>query len=287
MKLERVKLALLLLALVTGWSPLHAEVVSLQVSDGVWATAEYVEGDEDKPVVMIVHGFLQTREFSTVFRLGNSLKEEGYTVFMPTLSLNVDQRKQSVACEAIHSHTMQADVEELDMWLNWLIKKTDRPITLLGHSAGSTHILALLTSKQPVRVSDVILVSLLHFDEDPLSYNSAAAYNKALKSHKQGVNDLATYSLAFCAEYPSEPVPFISYREWGKDKTIAALNAISTRPSIILGGSDGRITPDWVEALKATDSNLIFVEEAGHFFDAHNEFDLLDQVTSQLDKTGL
>lgn len=36
MKLERVKLALLLLALVTGWSPLHAEVVSLQVSDGVW-----------------------------------------------------------------------------------------------------------------------------------------------------------------------------------------------------------------------------------------------------------
>ena len=284
MTLERVKL--MLLALAIGWSPLHAEMINLQVSDGIWATAEYVEGDDDKPVVMIVHGFLQTREFSTVSRLGNSLKEEGYTVFMPTLSLNVDQRKQSVACEAIHSHTMQADIEELNMWLNWLIQKTDRPVTLLGHSTGSTHILALMADKQPSRVSDMILVSLLHFDEDPLSHNTASTYSKALSLHEKGVNELGTYSLSFCAEYPSEPGPFISYRQWGKEKIIAALNMLSARPTVILGENDGRMTPDWIKAVKSTGANVIILEDAGHFFDAHSEFDLLDRVTSQLEKVA-
>jgi hypothetical protein len=127
----------------------------------------------------------------------------------------------------------------------------------------------------------------LHFDEDPLSHNTAEAYEKALKLQEQGIRELGSYSLAFCAKYPSEPGPFISYREWGKDRTITALNSLAYRPSIILGGSDGRITPDWLESLRTTKADLIIVENAGHFFDAQTEFDLLDSVTGQLDSFGL
>jgi len=287
MTIRGSKLVLTGLLLVMVNSPVMAEIVSLQMPNGLWASAEYVEGDEDKPVVMIVHGFLQTRDFSTVSRLGNSLKEEGYSVLMPTLTLNVDQRQQSVACEAIHSHTMQNDSLELQAWLEWVAQKSDKPITLVGHSAGSTNIIAALNGDKNPRISGVILISLLHFDEDPLSHNTAEAYEKALKLQEQGVTGLESYSLAFCAEYPSEPGPFISYREWGKNKTIEALNILQYRPSIILGGSDGRITPDWLEALRSTEANLIVVEDAGHFFDAQTEFDLLDNVAGQLDHFGL
>jgi pimeloyl-ACP methyl ester carboxylesterase len=180
---------------------------------------------------------------------------------------------------------MQGDVEELRVWLDWLAEK-GRPITLVGHSAGSTHILAAMNGREVPQVTGVILISLLHFDEDPLSHNTFEAYQKALNLQEQGINTLETFSLAFCAEYPSEPAPFISYREWGKQRTIQALNELRTQATVIIGGSDGRITADWIKALESANARLVVVEGAGHFFDAHTEFDLLDSVTGQLDQYG-
>ena len=46
-------------------------------------------------------------------------------------------RIQSLACEAVHNHSIQQDAKEIAHWVNWLYKESGRPITLIGHSAGS------------------------------------------------------------------------------------------------------------------------------------------------------
>ncbi len=81
--------------------------VELEVAPGLTAAAAYWQGEADMPPVLIAHGFLQTREFPTVSRLAESLADFGYSVLKPSLSLGIDRRTKSLACEAIHTHSMQ------------------------------------------------------------------------------------------------------------------------------------------------------------------------------------
>jgi pimeloyl-ACP methyl ester carboxylesterase len=255
-----------------------AEVITKSMPNGLTASADFFEGEIDKPVVLILHGFMQTHNFSTVARLANSLKEEGYTVLVPTLTLNINNRKESLACEAIHTHTMQGDVAEVVDWIDWLYARTQRNITLIAHSAGSTHLLATMEGKTDPRIDRLILISLLHFHEDPLSQNTIESYQRALSDVKQDKQGLFIYDLAFCKKYPSEPEAFLSYREWVQERTIAALNNLTLPTTIIIGGNDYRMRPAWREALMSTRVDVITMKDAGHFFDTQFEFDLLDLV---------
>jgi len=255
-----------------------AEIITKTMPNGLSAEADFSRGDEDKPVVLILHGFMQTHDFSTVSRLANSLKDEGYTVLVPTLTLNINNRQQSLSCEAIHTHTMQGDVAEVVDWIDWLYQKTQRNITLIAHSAGSTHLLATMEGKTDPRIERLILISLLHFHEDPLSQNTLESYKRAQDDVKEGRRGLFIYDLAFCKKYPSEPEAFLSYRDWGRERTIDALNSLMIPTTIIIGGNDYRMRQAWREALMSTQVDVITMKDAGHFFDTQFEFDLLDLV---------
>ena len=280
--LVRLGIATLLLFGLIGAA--SAEIITKKMPNGLSAAADFYQGDEDKPVVLILHGFMQTHDFSTVARLANSLKDEGYTVLVPTLTLNINNRKQSLACEAIHTHTMQGDVAEVLDWIDWLYNKVQRKITLIAHSAGSTHLLATMEGKTDPRIEKLILISLLHFHEDPLSQNTLESYQRAQDDIKQGRQGLFIYDLAFCKKYPSEPEAFLSYRDWVQERTIQALNSLMLPAVIIIGGNDNRMRPAWRDALISTKVDVITMKDAGHFFDTQFEFDLLDiviEITSE------
>src|SRR5512134_1452298 len=83
-----------------------AVVVQQDMRPGIPANAEYLIGERSKPAVLLLHGFLQTREFATVATLARDLQDEGYTVLAPTLSLSIPNRERSLACEAVHRHSM-------------------------------------------------------------------------------------------------------------------------------------------------------------------------------------
>lgn len=274
--LVRLGVATLLLFGLIGVA--SADIITKTMPNGLSAKADFTMGAEDKPVVLILHGFMQTHDFSTVARLANSLKDEGYTVLVPTLTLNINNRKQSLACEAIHTHTMQGDVAEVVDWIDWLNKKTQRKITLIAHSAGSTHLLATMEGKTDPRIDKLILISLLHFHEDPLSQNTLESYERAQNDVKEGRQGLFVYDLAFCKKYPSEPEAFLSYRSWVQERTIQALNSLMLPTTIVIGGNDNRMRPAWREALMSTKVDVITMKDAGHFFDTQFEFDLLDIV---------
>ncbi len=259
-----------------------AETVELTSPGDRVALAEYLPGDNNNNPILILHGLLQTREFSTVSRLASSLNDAGYSVLSPNLTLGLNRRKQSLSCEAVHTHSLQQDTDELEMWINWLHEKTSKPVTVIAHSAGGTVLLNYLSSKQMQKVDQGILISLSYYASGPEASETpehAALAREAIKNNNQQIQ---TYALNYCKTYPTYPQAFLSYYKWNKLKTIRSVNSFKDHISIIMGSHDRRVDSDWKMQLTKTHNNTILIDGANHFFDQTHEFDLLDAVESIL-----
>ncbi|MEW8586939.1 MAG: alpha/beta hydrolase, partial [Candidatus Thiodiazotropha sp.] len=75
-----------------------------------------------------------------------------------------------------------------------------------------------------------------------------------------------------------------SYLAWDQQRTLQAISAIRPEPTIIFGGSDNRLGPDWKPQLQARNASIIEIDGANHFFDHTHEFDLLDSIEQSLGK---
>lgn len=259
-----------------------AEIVELKTAEKLTAQATFLEGDNDANPVMILHGFLQTREFPTVNRLVTSLNESGYTVLAPSLTLGINKRKKSLACEAIHTHNTNSDAAEVTQWVDWLSKKTGKPVILIGHSSGTQTLLKYMTGHENPPVKKVIFISMIHFGQSEHSYETPEFANKARADIDNGFNALDTYGLSFCKSYPTRSADFLSYYEWDHETVSVHANKIKSKLSIIIGTGDKRISNSWRQQLAANNLHVIEIENANHFFDQAHELDLLDTVESLL-----
>ena len=260
----------------------HAELVDLKMDNGRQVVAEYKQGNSDAPAILILHGFLQTREFYTVKRLYDALADSGYHVLAPSLSLGVDRRKKSLACEAIHDHSMETDVEEVAAWAQWLSGKTGKKIILIGHSAGSIQLAAYINEQPRKLVEQVVFISLGYFGKGPIAEESEADFIKASGLLKQGNKELNEFGLAYCKKYLTLPENYISYYRWDKERIFSALKNSKMNMTAIYGSKDERIEMSWVDKIKTSGLKVLTIEGANHFFDSEYEFDLQDAIEAIL-----
>ena len=259
----------------------HGEIVHQLVRPGMPASADYLVGDRNKPAVLLVHGFLQTREFPTVATLARGLNDAGYTVLSPTLSLNIPNRRQSLPCEAVHKHGMADDVAEIARWVAWLKSQGNPSIVLFGHSFGSLQALAYLVGKPDRAVKGYVGASLI---EAQIGSNARPALITQLESRlldKQ--HELVNQPLSFCARYPSTPDGLLSYVRWDQASVLSALKKSPVKIQLIMGDSDEMIGGNWLKALKHIQIPLVVVKGANHFLNGEYEFDLLDHTVKFLE----
>ena len=260
---------------------LYAATVEITLASKIIITAEYRAGAPSKPAVLLLHGFLQTRDFPTIQRLGQSLAEEGYTVLVPTLSLGVPKRKQSLACGAIHNHSYEGDVAELGTWVDWLRQRGHNAIVLVGHSFGSLQVLSYAARDTSPALRAVISVSLVD-GEGSADNVRRLAVRDAKARLKRGNNQLFSPELIFCKTFPTTPSNFLSYANWDKKNVLALLRQVKTNNFIVVGEKDTRMGKDWPNQLRAQGVNVSVIENANHFFDDQHEFDLLETVLAKL-----
>lgn len=259
----------------------YAAVVEITLASKIPVTAEYKPGAPDKPALLLVHGFLQTREFPTIQRLAHSLGEEGYTVLAPTLSLGVPKRKQSLACEAIHSHSYATDIAELATWVDWLAQRGHTSIVLIGHSFGSLQSLSYVAATPNSAVRALISLSLV--DAGDISHNPhRRALREAKTRLKAGNTALFAPPFAFCKSFPTTPENYLSYAQWDRQKILHLLSQVKIRSHIIIGSKDNRMGQDWLAKLRTQGASVTVIEGANHFFDDQYEFDLLETVLAAL-----
>jgi pimeloyl-ACP methyl ester carboxylesterase len=259
-----------------------ADEARLTLKNGLIATAAYKAGNPELPAVLILHGFLQTRDFPTVHQLADSLSDSGYTVLSPNLTLGISKRNKSLACEAIHTHNMEGDLKEIDNWVNWLVSKGHNQIVLIGHSYGSLMLIAYLSSHPSPAVKKLIAVSLVDAQVDMDAQRWEKAKLDLQRRLKNNDVSLVQFPLSFCKKYPTSAQNYLSYTSWQQARVLKELSELKVPSTIIMGGGDTRLGLGWANALKKADPSLVIVKGADHFMSGEYEFDLLDAVLAAL-----
>lgn len=254
----------------------HAVIALQEMRPGIPASAEYLIGERSKPAVLLLHGFLQTREFSTVATLARGLQDAGYTVLMPTLSLNIPNRARSLACEAVHHHSLDQDVDEIGRWVGWLKSRGHASIVLLGHSFGSMQLLDYLGRQPDFAVKGYIGTSLI---EAQIGTDSRPPLIAQLENRvRSRQRALVTHTLSFCKKYTSTPDGLLSYVRWDQARVLGALKRAPVKVKLIMGDADEMVGRSWIKALQHVQAPMVVVRGASHFMDGEHEFDLLDHT---------
>lgn len=257
-------------------------VIESKLPSGKVATAEFRLGKPGKPAVLLLHGFLQTRNFPTVASATESLHSTGHTVLAPTLSLGISRRSKSLACEAVHAHTLGEDIAELAYWTEWLARQGHKRIILIRHSFGSVQILGYLNGgNQSPAVAKAILISLTDVEVK----QDANVRNKLVRSlNERGGKDKSLVEAEFghCKKYVSPAPALLSYLEVTRNTLLDSLAKQRVPIEVILGSADDRMGADWLGKLRARGITVRVIEGANHFFDNQHEFDLQDSLAQAL-----
>lgn len=268
--------------------PVSGAEITARLPSGLTAYAEYREGDADKAAVLILHGFMTTQNFNIIRTLTGELHEQGHTVLAPTLTLGIDQRRGGLACESIHTHTMENDLAELGWWAKWLSRRHGGPLAIIGHSSGSLQAIAYAGSRPDVPLAVVVATSPIFFGQDYSADLVRQQMERAGQEIAEGTTrQLHRYALTFCDHnYVSTPQSYLSYARWGREQVLAAVQRAQVPIYAILGGTDPRATASWRDGLRDAGAKLTVLEGGSHFFDGTHEFDLLDYVHSVLHRVA-
>jgi dienelactone hydrolase len=259
-----------------------ADIVELVLPDKLVARAEFRAGQADKPAVILMHGFLQTHEFPLIHRLTESLNSAGHTVLAPTLTLGISHRKQSLACEAVHTHTQGDAINELDAWVKWLKERKVRSAVLIGHSFGSMQALAYTVERRDPVIKKLIGVSLIEGRMHIPSQENAKLLSEIRMLAAKGGREIATQPFSFCQKMRASPNSLLSYLAWSPEKITREIDRARLPITFIMGGQDDRLGAGWLDKLAKTRAKLHIIKGANHFMDGEYEFDLYDLVIAEL-----
>ncbi|HEU0188128.1 MAG TPA: alpha/beta fold hydrolase [Gallionellaceae bacterium] len=274
----------LLLSLALYTSCVGAQEVEIRLPSGITASADYRAGKTDKPALLLLHGYLQTRNFPLIYNLAEALADEGYTVLSPTLSLGINRRSQSLACEAIHTHSLSDDVEEVRQWVNWLVARGHGKIALIGHSFAAIQFLVYVMDKPAPEVSKLIFISLSDMEHKFFSQGRVDK-KTALKLAATDKNALGNFELGFCKQYHSTAPAYLSYVAWTQERVLKTLPQLNIPYAAVFGDADSVVSKQWPAQVRQAGAPVTIIAHASHFFDDIGaEFELLNQLDHLLTK---
>lgn len=280
---HKIMLAALLCLFFPPW-PVSAKTIETKLPSGITVSANYHKGKLSQPAVLLLHGFLQTHHSQPMSALASNLGSRGYTTLNPTISLGINKRRQSMACEAVHTHTVKNDVAEIAFWINWLKKNRYKKIVLIGFSS-TGDFETLLSSQQLPRpeINKIILTSFnpISFDIEELNkVHTTENTKRNTESSKPAV-----FSLGYCKKnYTATAKSWLSYAQYDENKALELIGNQSVPVDIIFGSDDVTLPENWIAKIKKANSiiKLHTIENANHFFEGTHEFDLAEQVENIL-----
>lgn len=264
--------------------PAVAETVTLKLPSGINASANFHKGLTSLPAVLILHGFLQTSHSPPMSSLADNLSSRGYTVLSPTISLDINNRNQTLPCEAIHTQTIEQEVAEVAYWVNWLGNKNPRSIVLVGFSSAGNHEILLYDQHaHHSAVKKAILISL-----NPVTINNKELMQtrEVMQSnHRPLTNKISQYTLGYCKNsYSATANSYLSFTPYNEDRILEMLRHTPVSTDVILGSYDTVLPPNWQSKIKAQQTSVTIIDKANHFFDGTYEFDLAEIVEAILKK---
>jgi len=260
----------------------YASIQELSLPNGLVVTADFRQGSSTAPALIVLHGFLSTRNFLTVSSLIDSLANDNFTVLAPNLSLGVNKRNKTLACEAIHTHDINSDIEEINLWVDFLHRFGYKNIVLIGHSYGSLHGLLYLKLHPKKGIKKLIATSLVDVEHVVGKEKSESQISLARLQVRNNDHGLHEYQVSYCKKYTAPAAAFLTYATWSQNEILATIAKVKTPLEIILGANDRRMGANWPNLLRKNGVKTQVIENANHFFNNAQEIDLLESVLSAL-----
>ena len=272
---------ILLLAIKTSLAAQITEALPGNIN----ANADFRKGSEGQPAVLILHGFMTTYQLNIIQIIADELESLGYTALAPNLSLKINNRHSGANCEAVHTHTMESDVEEIAWWLDWLKNKGYTEVIAAGFSTGSLQLAAYLSRHSPDIVKKAIFVSPAYLAGPPFPQaEEQAEITLAKNLLAQNDDQLHEFHLSYCkGNFVAPAKVFLSYKEWTEAKLLEAIVGVNIPYVSIIGGGDDRFGTHLSKKLQNMDSPVVIVPNANHFFDSPYEFDFMDKFIGSLE----
>ncbi|EIJ33895.1 alpha/beta hydrolase [Thiothrix nivea] len=274
--------SIILLPLLTAFSSLHAEEVTVKQGDTTLrADLELAEGKTVKDgVIMMLHGTLANNKMEIMQSLAGLLKEKGYNTLSVNLSFGIDQRpSEMLDCSIEHKHKHEDAVTELDTWMNWLKDQGAGKVALLGHSRGGNQVAWYAAEKDTGLLEKVVMVAPATADADKTSKEYEERYKKPLadimaeasKLVEEGKGEipLEVPGFVYCENAKATAASIVSYYSDDERKNTPNLLPKIHKPMLIVVGSEDDVVADLPAKLAGVKQDNLTVETvdgADHFF---------------------
>ncbi|MDQ1362371.1 MAG: hypothetical protein QG652_231 [Pseudomonadota bacterium] len=246
--------------------------------NGLIANADYFQGDADKPAILLLHGFLTVHHFNLIKNISTELADNHYSVLAPTLTLGISRRKTTLDCDALHLHSMESDLKEIDWWVKWLIEEGHKEIILIGHSSGAIQLTDYASKQKYKEIKKLVALSMIPLADKNNSHFLAAS-KKAAKLLQSKDNSIQNFTLAYCIDNYSAPASeYMSYAVQDFRRILQTLHSVQTKTTVIMGGNDIPVYPNWLKDIKDAGARVKVIDGADHFFGSGTEFELYDDI---------
>jgi len=268
-------------------SQASADEVVLSLSNGKQGVADFRPGSKEKPAVLLLHGFLQTNQFSTIQLMADELATSNYTVLAPTLTLNISQRRNSLGCNAVQNHRADDSRREISDWFAWLKKQGYPRIIAIGHSSGSMRLLHYLSEKPAILPQQFIAVSIGPINSQLDSPKMQQHIRQAKEHISKNDPQIDHYSLGFCRNnYAAPAQAYLSYIAWNEQWVLQRLQNSPVPIHVVLGSADSWVPAGWAATLSSQAIPHTLLDGAGHNFSGTQEFEFQELIVNLVTPVG-
>lgn len=232
------------------------------------------------PVILMVHGTLAHNRMEIMATIQELLTDAELSSLAINLSLSVDDRRGTFACETPHAHRDSDALDEIGLWLDWLKARGAQRVVLLGHSRSGNQVARFVAERDAPQVEAVVLIAPSTWDADKVANGYQERFGVPLSMRLEEARELVAAGkpgawleqtgFLYCAGAKVTAATFLDYYEPDERRDTPSVLPAIRKPTIVFAGSEDTV----VEGLEARISpiadgeqlKLVVMDGADHFF---------------------
>jgi pimeloyl-ACP methyl ester carboxylesterase len=260
------------------------------------ARLERAQGWPLGPVILMTHGTLAHNRMEIMAAIQELFTDAGLSSLAINLSLSVDDRHGTFACETPHAHRDSDALDEIGLWLDWLKTQGAERVVLLGHSRGGNQTARFAAERDAAQVEAVVLIAPSVWDADQEANSYQERFGVPLSMRLEEARELVAAGkpgawleqtgFIYCAGAKVTAATFLDYYEPDKRRDTPSVLPAIHKPVIVFAGSEDKVNPA-LEAKAAAVADgeqvkLFVIDGADHFFRDLYAEDLVEIIVEDL-----
>ena len=232
------------------------------------------------PVVLMVHGTFAHNQMEIMATIQELLVDAGTSALAINLSLSLDDRHGTLACETPHAHRDSDALDEIGLWLDWLKARGADRVVLLGHSRSGNQIARFVAERDTPQVAALVLIAPSTWDAARVANSYQERFGVPLSMRLEEAREfvaagkpgawLEQTGFIYCAGAQVTAATFLDYYEPDERRDTPSMLHTIHKPIVVFAGSEDKVNPPLqAKAAAVADGErvkLFVIDGADHFF---------------------